>query len=214
MGYRDPDYKKKWRESHKEEIKEYKRVYRLNNPEKIRIGQKKCYEAKKDKYKERVKKHQKDNYDECYSRIKEWNEKNPEKVKGYRHKTRHNPLRREKIREYGREYEKRPTVLIRKRLRCRLYCLLKKIGRYKEESILDYIGCTIDFLRDYLTAGAPPGFSWDDVEKGKWHIDHIVPCQAFYLKCKYHQRLCFNYTNLRILKAEDNLKKGKKHGVT
>ena len=44
-----------------------------------------------------------------------------------------------------------------------------------------------------------------------FHIDHKIPIDAFNLVCKYHQRLCFNYNNLQILKAEDNLEKHDKY---
>lgn len=34
-----------------------------------------------------------------------------------------------------------------------------------------------------------------------------VPISKFNLNCSYHQKLCFNWTNLQILKANKNRKK-------
>jgi hypothetical protein len=47
---------------------------------------------------------------------------------------------------------------------------------------------------------------------GKWHIDHIKPCISFNLTDPVNNKwLCFHYTNLQPLWAEDNLKKGAKY---
>jgi hypothetical protein len=46
---------------------------------------------------------------------------------------------------------------------------------------------------------------------GLWHVDHIRPCALFDLKCPVNNKLCFHYTNLQPLWAEDNIKKGAKY---
>ena len=45
---------------------------------------------------------------------------------------------------------------------------------------------------------------------GKWHIDHIRPCSSFDLSKPEEQSICFHYSNLMPLWAEENLKKGSK----
>ena len=45
---------------------------------------------------------------------------------------------------------------------------------------------------------------------GMWHVDHIIPCASFDFSDPKQQELCFHYTNLQPLWAEDNLKKGAK----
>ncbi len=57
--------------------------------------------------------------------------------------------------------------------------------------------------------------SWENYGKGdngrgmqEWHIDHIKPCASFDLSKPEQQKLCFNYTNLQPLWAEENMKKG------
>lgn len=78
----------------------------------------------------------------------------------------------------------------------------------------ELIGCSLDFLKIYLQqtaiANGYLGFDINNYDGRKYHIDHIVPCAAFNLGCKYHQLLCFNYSNMQILKSEVNLSKHSK----
>ena len=61
-------------------------------------------------------------------------------------------------------------------------------------------------------------FIWKHLEKkfrygmnrknhGKWHIDHIIPCSFFDLRCPVQQLACFHYSNLQPLWAADNIRK-------
>ena len=50
--------------------------------------------------------------------------------------------------------------------------------------------------------------SWENY--GKWHIDHIIPCNIFDLTIPSQQEECFNWKNLQPLWAADNLRKGSK----
>ena len=72
----------------------------------------------------------------------------------------------------------------------------------------ELVGCSIHFLKEYLSKQFKPGMNWDNV--GKWHVDHIIPVAKFDLKDPEQQKICFHYTNLQPLWATENLKKGKK----
>ena len=56
------------------------------------------------------------------------------------------------------------------------------------------------------------GMNWDNYGrgKGKWNIDHIIPCDSFNLLDEEEQKKCFHYTNLQPLWFEDNLYKANK----
>jgi len=49
--------------------------------------------------------------------------------------------------------------------------------------------------------------NWDNYGLYGWHIDHIIPCDAFNLIEEEEQLKCFHYTNLQPLWAEENLRK-------
>lgn len=46
--------------------------------------------------------------------------------------------------------------------------------------------------------------SWENYGVRGWHVDHIIPCAFFDMLDEHHQRLCFNWVNLRPLWGRDN----------
>lgn len=104
-----------------------------------------------------------------------------------------------------RKRAENPNFKIQELLRGRLLYELKKKGIDKDNSALKLLGCSVDYLRDYLEKQFEPGMSWNN--HGEWHIDHIVPCSYFDLTDPIQQRICFNFRNLQPLWAKDNYKK-------
>lgn len=92
-------------------------------------------------------------------------------------------------------------------LRNRLNRALKY--NYKHSSVVELLGCSINFLKQHLENKFKPGMSWSNY--GQWHIDHIKPCALFDLSIPEQQKICFNYRNLQPLWAKDNLSKGSKY---
>jgi hypothetical protein len=122
---------------------------------------------------------------------------------------------RDHINEYTREYsrvwskfqrETNPQYKITKNLRCRLYHALKDQNVIKTQKTLDLIGCSIDFLKNWLESKFKEGMSWENY--GEWHIDHIKPCSKFNLTDEEEQKKCFCYNNLQPLWASENTSKG------
>lgn len=102
------------------------------------------------------------------------------------------------------------------KLLCNLRSRLKYAlnGTSKSARTMELIGCTTEFLREYLSSKFIEGMSWDnyggkDVRLG-WHMDHIIPCASFDMKDAEQQKRCFHYTNLQPLWGIDNLRKGRK----
>jgi hypothetical protein len=122
-----------------------------------------------------------------------WRQKNKEK---------HNA----NMREYYRKRKQEPEYRIRLNLRSRLKDALKR--SFTGKPSLSLIGCSIDFLKKHLESKWTEGMSWENY--GKWHIDHIIPCNIFNLTIPIQQEECFNWKNLQPLWAIDNLKKGTK----
>jgi hypothetical protein len=116
-------------------------------------------------------------------------------------------------REHSRKYEKDKrknniSFRITGSLRSRLNLAIKHNRKYGKTKEL--IGCSIDFLKEYLSKMFQTGMSWENYGKNGWHIDHIKPCASFDLTKPQQQRLCFHYSNLQPLWAIDNIKKSDK----
>ena len=124
-----------------------------------------------------------------------------ERTKEYRrtHKAQRNEFRKQK-RITDIEYK------IKCNLRYRIWSAVK--NNIKCESTEKLIGCSIKELKNYLKARFVKNMTFDNY--GKWHIDHIKPCDSFDLSKNKEQKKCFHYSNLQPLWALDNLKKGSK----
>ena len=143
------------------------------------------------------------NKDKIKKQAKEYTLKNKDKIKQYREKN------KEKILKWHYKYLKnryhndvgfRLTTILRKRLRGAV------MKNYKSKKTMELLGCTIEEFKKYLESKFTKGMTWDKI-----HIDHIKPCISFDLTNPEEQAKCFHYTNLQPLWAIDNLKKGAKY---
>ncbi len=71
---------------------------------------------------------------------------------------------------------------------------IKKIG----SSVKD-MGCSVDFLKEYIESKFKIGMSWENY--GEWHIDHIIPLSKFNLQKKEDFLKACHFTNLQPLWA-------------
>jgi hypothetical protein len=94
-------------------------------------------------------------------------------------------------------------------LRNRVRGLLRTIDRTKRERTMELIGCTPSELINRLEAQFEPWMSWENYGfgRGKWVVDHIVPCRKFDLTRVDEQRKCFHFSNLRPLCWKENHEK-------
>ena len=161
--------------------KERRRLYYLNNKE---------HELK-------VNKLWKENNSERAKQIyKLWIKNNPEKKNFNQRKNRKSRRNRD------------PMFKVLQNLRTRIHTVLTAKHIVKEVTTKKLTGCTLEYLKNYLEKKFKDGMSWDNY--GQWHIDHIRPCASFNLLDPIEQKICFHYTNLQPLWAEENLKKSNK----
>lgn len=114
---------------------------------------------------------------------------------------------RNRVRELGRKYDKKPKRKFFKNIRKRLKDIIKKdknTGRYRKD-----VGCTRQELIRHIESQFQEGMSWDNYGQGEnndhqncWHIDHIIPIS------KYEGEYPNHYTNLQPMWGIDNIKKG------
>jgi len=137
----------------------------------------------------------------------------------------------DKIREYDRAYRERkkredPTWThkqsrraakynhtvegrIKQALRARIYTAIKR-GSRAGSAVRD-LGCSVAFLKEYITSLHKTGMTWDNWGAGRecWQIDHIVPLALFNLTDPDQFRKAVHYTNLQPLWAEENWRKNR-----
>jgi len=77
---------------------------------------------------------------------------------------------------------------------------------------MNLLGCTIDEFKKEIEDQMDKNMTWDNYGLGenKWHIDHIIPCDAFDLTKEAEQYICFHHTNMQPLWGEENIRKSNK----
>lgn len=92
-----------------------------------------------------------------------------------------------------------------KSIRNRVDLAIKRYGVTKKDRTLVLVGCSVSELVKHIESRFVSGMSWDN--RGKWHLDHVIPVSAFDLNDPCQQEAAFHYTNLQPLWARDNLSK-------
>lgn len=186
------EYSKKYREQHKEELAENNKKYRSEHKDELSQKSKDYYEKTKD---DRIRK-QKDYY-----------QNNREKIIDYHHK--YNRDNSEILVKKAYEYQKYKvsTDEFYKFKRLIRDCVLKSFKRTnhrKNSFAKDIIGTDFETTWEYLKETWKKNYG-TEYNGELYHIDHIIPLST----AKTEEdviRLC-HYTNLQLLKPEDNLEK-------
>lgn len=179
---------------------EQRKEYRLKNREHIREKNKVWHLNNKD----RVAEYREANKDHIAEKQREYREKNKALIKqlraDYYAKNPH----------YHRDYDKQriavdPLYKFKKQIRNAIRFSFKRQKYDKKGHTEQIVGCDIDTLVAHLkeTYKANYGVEWNG--KDTVHIDHIIPLAT----AKNEQEileLC-HYTNLQMLKPEDNIEK-------
>jgi len=113
---------------------------------------------------------------------------------------------RKRQKKYKRSLKGRLLENVRKRVHQYVYAHInhKKVRDIVKEDI----GCSVDFLIQYLEKKFKPGMNWDNY--GEWHIDHIFPVSKVNLENEEELQKVCHYSNLQPLWAKENMSKGSK----
>jgi hypothetical protein len=180
---------------------------------------KKYNDENKDAKIEKNKKYYQENKERIDAKNLKWRKDNKEKSKiiSLRYKQRHSERIKEMTKKYNdknKEYKKDYARLrshtdinfkILRLLRTRIYLSLKRNS--KSATTKELLGCSIPELKNWLEMQFTEGMTWENHGKNGWHIDHIIPCDAFDLSDSKQQKVCFNYRNLQPLWESDNIRK-------
>ena len=189
--------KQKDNKDRKEYIQKYNKKYWKQTKEQQTIKHKKWY---------------KDNKEHMQKYNKEYREKNLEKIREqdrkYNEKRRKDPKYRKWYNEYRKEYDKqkRKTNInfkLKKNISRRIREMLKQ---NKSDITIQYCGCSLKQLKVHLEARFTDGMTWNNYGN-LWHIDHIIPCNAWDLVNKFEIVCCFNFRNLQPMWGGENISK-------
>ena len=204
-------------------MKEYNRLYDIKHKKERKTYMKKYYET----HKKIIDKYYKKNKTKIAKRLKNYYELNKKEILiqkiNYRktHKIQIKKQSKKYNQEHKEEIAKQHNLYLKNRrknctnykiihnLRNRIWSAIRKNS--KSGHTLEVLGCSIEFLKEYLESKFTPGMNWSNY--GKWHIDHIRPCVSFDMTRAEEQALCFHYTNLQPLWALDNISKGARNDI-
>lgn len=97
-----------------------------------------------------------------------------------------------------------PIFKLKRILRNRLFQAIKR--NQKKGSAVKDLGCSIEFLKQYLEAKFYAGMTWNNWGK-IWELDHIIPLWKFDLTDREQFLIANNYENLQPLTVDKHKKK-------
>jgi hypothetical protein len=188
--------REKYYEKNKETINKKSKKYREENLEKLIEYSKEYYDNNREVLLEKKKEYYKKNSKIIYEKLRDYNKKNKTKVIQYKN-------------IYNKEKKKSsPLYKVRVLMRDRLNQFFKYSKTNKNNSTINIIGCSPQFLKEYIENQFQEGMTWDNHGLFGWHIDHIIPLSSAKTEEEIY-KLC-HYSNLQPLWAKENLKKSNK----
>ena len=185
--------------------------------QKFSEANKRRYAEKHEEIRAQARKWRKENWDTLYPRKLEWDRKNADYVREYKRKWAEqdrikNPGKNNKrnsewqsMRNFQRSCEE-PLFALKLRLRKATCKAFSRFGYTKRSKTSEILGCTWEFVKEYIESKFTDGMNWDN--RGKWHIDHIIPLSSAKSEDEM-RKLCY-YSNLQPLWGRDNIIKGDK----
>lgn len=118
-------------------------------------------------------------------------------------------LNRKKINIYVKTRRKNDLLFkLSSQLRTRLYRALSAKSWKQNTHFSEYIGCTLEQLKQYIQSQFTGGMTWDNYSIKGWTIDHIIPLSLAKTEEQMIQ-LC-HYSNLQPMWHSDNRQKSNK----
>ena len=169
----------------------------MEKREERKIYNKKYYREHKEYYKKYAKKYGLEHRTQLNDYNNNWKNKNLDKVKEY---YKNNTLK----------IKQDPILKLKNQLRNMIKDSFKRKKYKKSKKVQEICGCSIDDLINYLIMTYEQNYNvkWDWKYAKYVHIDHKKPLK--YATTEEDVIKLCHYSNLQLLKAEDNLKKGSK----
>lgn len=107
---------------------------------------------------------------------------------------------------YKNKRDTNPLYKLSRIIRNGMRKTLKAKSWHKDSHLKEYIGCSLEFLKEYIEKQFQPGMTWANHTTYGWHLDHIKPLSKAKTSEELY-KLC-HYTNLQPLWWRDNISKG------
>jgi hypothetical protein len=173
-----------WQKKNAKRLQEKRNQHRRENAEHYRDKSRSNYYKNREKLKLRLRDRYAANPEKYRRFAKEWRERNPDY---------------QKIR-FAKHPEAKMAAMLRRRL-------LKALdGEVKSGSTYELLGCTWRHLRLHIESQFDANMTWAN-HGSYWHLDHIVPLDAFDLTDPEQQRRACHWKNLQPLEAKENIRK-------
>lgn len=159
---------------------------------------------------------------EWLAKNKDWRDKNKQYLEEYRDNRRDQD--RKILREWRRNKLKNsPVHRLRSLVSSSVGSAIKRVGSRKKGSIVKHLPYTITQLKQHLEAQFEPWMTWEnhgmynkgawddnDPSTWTWQVDHIIPHSDLPYDSMEHPNFlkCWELTNLRPMKAKDNVEEG------
>lgn len=188
------EYQKNNFEKIKKQKREYFKKYRQNNIDYFKAKDEKFKELHKNYMKEYSKKYREEHKEYFKEYFKEYNRKRKKKKK----------LKKAKI----ETKEQLELKKFKQQIRCLISKSFSRKKFIKKENTEKILGCNFKQLYKHLLKTYKNNYKieWDSIEK--IHIDHIIPLATAKTEEEVI-KLC-HYSNLQLLKAQDNMIKSNK----
>ncbi len=164
-----------FRKKHPDVIKERKKLYRINNKEKLAKKNKDLYEKNK-----------KDHLERC----KKWAKSNKQKVNIIKAR-------------YKQKMRADPKFKLNESISKGIYTALSFKNGKGKKSWVELVGYSINDLLQHCEKKFTKGMSWENYGKNGWHLDHVIPKHYFKYDSPNHPafKACWSLENLQPLWA-------------
>lgn len=182
---------KKYRETHKEEIKARHKAWRDKNREKLNKQAREKYRENPQAFQERKKKYVESHQEQVKESRKRYNIENRQKRSDY-----------ERIKR-----QTDPIYRFRKSSYNLIYSYARKKGYEGDKGVWEMVGCDFETFLSHIQSQFEEGMTMENYGhgKGQWNIDHIIPITA--AENDEDIEKLNHYTNLRPMWATDNYKR-------
>ena len=139
---------------------------------------------------------------------KKWRKRNRDKCNEYyRRWARENPERQRELNRISRQrrMDNDPSFRLQQNMRKRYRDIMKTTKNGGSTSYNKHLGCSTKEFNLHLESQFERWMTWDNY--GEWHLDHIQPCSSFDHTDEAQIKVCWHWTNLQPLEANENIKK-------